>query len=137
MTTILLDQSSFTVPTARADGESLWLPAPDAQQVTGWTLKPEGFCKGEICAPVPPDRAGELAVANSINVAALWRHLGQPLAHDATGDIWVLGTSAAARATQLESLEAPDFSLPDLAGRKQSLNEHRGKKVLLVSWASW
>ena len=37
----------------------------------------------------------------------------------------------------LTSLDAPDFSLPDLDGKMHSLSEHRGKKVLLVSWASW
>ncbi|TAJ31410.1 MAG: redoxin domain-containing protein, partial [Reyranella sp.] len=35
------------------------------------------------------------------------------------------------------SLEAPDFTLPDLDGKTHSLAEQRGKKVLLVSWASW
>ena len=33
--------------------------------------------------------------------------------------------------------EAPDFTLPDAAGRLHRLSEHRGKKVLLVTWASW
>ena len=125
------------MPNGRAEGESLWLPARDAEQVTGWTLKPEGFCKGEICVPIPPARTAEFVGADSINVAALWRHLGLPLTRDAKGDIWVLGASAAERAMQLEALEAPDFSLPDLSGRMHALAAHRGKKVLLVSWASW
>jgi len=33
--------------------------------------------------------------------------------------------------------QAPDFALPDLAGRTHTLAEHRGKKILLVAWASW
>jgi len=49
----------------------------------------------------------------------------------------VLGESAQARGEALRSLEAPDFTLPDLAGRPHSLSAHRGKKVLLVTWASW
>lgn len=140
MTTFLLDQSQVTVPNGRADGDNLWLPAHDVERVTGWTLKPEGFCKGETCMPIPPARVREFAStsdAGTINIAALWRHLGQPVAHDAKGDTWVLGASAADRAAQLDSLEAPDFSLPNLAGRSHSLAAHRGKKVLLVSWASW
>lgn len=60
-----------------------------------------------------------------------------PLAHDASTATWVLGESAASRSAQLQSLEAPDFTLPDLAGQRHSLAEQRGKKVLLVSWASW
>jgi peroxiredoxin len=37
----------------------------------------------------------------------------------------------------LQSLEAPDFTLPDLDGKTYSLSQFRGKKVLLLSWASW
>ena len=32
---------------------------------------------------------------------------------------------------------APDFSLPDLAGRLHTLSDYRGKKVLLIAYASW
>jgi hypothetical protein len=32
---------------------------------------------------------------------------------------------------------SPDFALPDLAGVSHTLAAHRGKKALLVSWASW
>lgn len=137
MTTILTEQAELAVAGGRVDGEDLWLPAADAEAATGWTLKPEGFCRGEVCVPVPPARAREFADGGDINVAALWRHLGLPLAHDAAGETWALGASASARSEQLRSLEAPDFSLPDLDGRVHSLAAQRGKKVLLVSWASW
>jgi len=32
---------------------------------------------------------------------------------------------------------APDFSLPDLTGRKLDLSSYRGKVVLLDFWATW
>jgi hypothetical protein len=136
MTTLLTDQGAIDV-TARADGDDLWLSARDAERATGWALKPEGLCKGEICVPVPRNRAREFVEGDSVNVARFWRHMDLPLIHDAAGETWVLGTSAAARSAQLESLEAPDFSLPDLSGHRHSLATQRGKKVLLVSWASW
>ena len=47
------------------------------------------------------------------------------------------GVSAAERGARLNALEAPDFRLPDLSGAQHSLSEHRGKKVLLVAYASW
>ena len=53
------------------------------------------------------------------------------------GDTWVLGTGAGERARALSSLQAPDFALPDLDGRRHALADQRGKKVLLVTWASW
>ena len=136
MPTLLTDQGVTTVA-GRADGDNLWLAASDAERATGWTLKPEGLCKGDICVPVPRNRAGEFVAGNEINIARFWRHMDLPEAHDASGDIWVLGESAQNRAARLQSLEAPDFSLPDLDGHAHSLAEQRGKKVLLVSWASW
>lgn len=136
MTTLLTDQGAIDV-TARADGDDLWVSARDTERATGWALKPEGLCKGDICVPVPRDRAREFVDDDTINVARFWRHMDLPLIHDAAGETWVLGTSAAARSAQLQSLEAPDFSLPDLSGHRHSLVTQRGKKVLLVSWASW
>jgi peroxiredoxin len=37
----------------------------------------------------------------------------------------------------LSSLAAPDFTLPDMNGKLHSLSDFRGKKVLLLTWASW
>ena len=33
--------------------------------------------------------------------------------------------------------QAPAFTLPDLDGKPHSLSDYRGKKVLLVAYASW
>ncbi len=32
---------------------------------------------------------------------------------------------------------APDFALPDREGRTVRLSDFRGKRVLLLTWASW
>jgi len=34
-------------------------------------------------------------------------------------------------------MSAPDFSLPDLQGKKQQLSDYRGKVVFLNFWATW
>ncbi len=117
--------------------EDLWLSAADLERTSGWVLKPEGFCKDEICIPVPPARKDEFAGDGRFNLAALADLLGQPAVADQEHHAWCFGEAATERARKLRSLEAPDFTLPDLAGRMHSLSEHRGKKVLLVSWASW
>ena len=62
---------------------------------------------------------------------------GRPVALDVDERAAYLGVSASSRAKTLASLEAPDFTLPDLDGRLHSLSQHRGKKVLLVAYASW
>src|SRR5262249_31168136 len=97
-----------------------------------WMAKPEGLCKGEICVPLPPGREQEFVRSGRINIGALWRHLGHPVAHSAHGDVWVMAESARERSSSRQSLIAPDFTLPDVSGRRHPLSDHRGKKVLLV-----
>jgi hypothetical protein len=63
--------------------------------------------------------------------------LDRPLAVDLEARAAFLGVSARARAARLASLEAPDFTLPDLEGRLHSLAQHRGQKVFLVAYGSW
>jgi hypothetical protein len=137
MVAILTESGDHTVASAQASGEALWCPAREAEAATGWEAKPEGLCKGSVCVPLPAGRERDFVDGRRINLAALWRHLGQPLAHSDRGDVWVLAESARTRASALASLEAPDFSLPDLGGRLHRLSDHRGKKVLLVTWAYW
>lgn len=62
---------------------------------------------------------------------------GRPVAVDREERAAYLGISAAERAAALASLQAPDFTLADLSGRPHSLSAQRGKKVLLVAYASW
>ena len=137
MVVVLHEQSETECASARADGEQLWIDAGELQTATGWSLKPEGLCRGDTCVPVPPSRAHEFVAGGAVNAAAFWGHMGNPVVHDAVRQVWMLGTSAADRGASLQSLEVPDFTLPDLDGRTRTLSEHRGKKVLLATWASW
>ena len=137
MTTVLNEQSETRCASARVEGADLWLAAADLERATGWAMKPEGLCKGAVCVPVPPGRAAALVRGEAVNATAFWRHMGHPIANDAAGETWVLGTGAADRASALQSLEAPDFALPDLSGAIGALSQHRGRKVLLATWASW
>jgi hypothetical protein len=137
MITVLHEQSETACSSARAEGEQLWIGVGEFERATGWSLKPEGFCRGDICVPVPAGRTAEFVAGDAVNASAFWRRMNNPVVHDAVGEAWVLGPSATDRSTSLQSLEAPDFALPDLAGVERTLSEHRGKKVLLATWASW
>jgi hypothetical protein len=137
MATLLTDMGQFEAPEAEAAGEDLWLSARDMAAATGWVAKPEGLCKDDVCVPLPHGREGEFVRGTRVNVAALWRHLDRHVAHSDRGHVWVLGSSARDRSAALHSLEAPDFTLPDASGHPHSLSDYRGKKVFLVTWASW
>jgi hypothetical protein len=85
--------------------------------------------------PLPRGREEEFVRdgGSRFNLAAFARLLGQPFVGEPAACAWAVGEAP----RLLESLEAPDFTLADLDGRAHSLSDYRGKKVLLVSWASW
>jgi hypothetical protein len=138
VTLLYLDNEPRDVP-AIPEGDDLWVPVDQLAAVTGWHLRPEGACRGEQCVPIPRGREAEFLRDSParFNIAALARWLGQPVVHDAAHGVWLVGEAAGDRRRQRQSLRAPDFSLPDLDGRVHSLSDYRGKKVFLVSWASW
>jgi hypothetical protein len=141
MITVLHEQRETRCPDVEARGDDLWLDAAAIGQATGWTWKPEGLCRGDVCVPLPPSRGTDQPVEwvreGRLNLAAMWRRSGQPVVHDAASRTWVLGAGAAQRSAVLASLEAPDFELPDLQGQAHRLSSYRGRKVFLATWASW
>jgi hypothetical protein len=129
----LIDESRAVAADAVVDGETIRLAPAEIARTLGWELKPQGLCRGDICIPVR-DR---LVQANGVDLAELARLLGRPLASEPAEGIAVLGAAASERADLLHALDAPDFALPDLAGRLHHLRDQRGKKTLLIAWASW
>jgi hypothetical protein len=136
--TLIYDDRAFDLPDAFERGDDLWLSFDDLRASSGWEQKPQGLCHGDRCVPIPPNRSAEFVAPDSrFNLAAFARYLEQPVVHDAGASVWLFGEAAAARGQALRSLEAPDFRLPDLDGKLHALSDFRGKKVLLLSWASW
>ncbi len=131
----LIDEGVMRSVAVTIEDGRVFIPAAELARATGWTLKPEGLCRDAACVPVR-DRAA-LVAAGGVDLACFAAALGRPLALDVAEGTAALGTAAADRSAALASLEAPDFSLPDLAGRLHTLSEHRGKKALLIAYASW
>jgi hypothetical protein len=123
--------------TATPEGDDLWLASDELAAATGWALEPQGLCQGDRCVRIPHGREHELVRETRVNLAALARLLEQPVLRDDAHAVWYVGDAAPARRAATQSLQAPDFTLPDLDGRLHSLADYRGKKVFLVSWASW
>ena len=131
-TVIIYDERVTPLATAETCGESLWLSATDMQAATGWKLETAGLCRGDACVRV--DNAW-CDADGRIDLMAFARHMGQPVTRD--DDVVAFGESVNVRNAALFSLEAPDFSLPDLDGVMHSLSDYRGKKVFLHSWGSY
>jgi hypothetical protein len=101
----------------------------DFERETGWVLETEGACRGGVCIPLPPR-------GPTVDVAVLAERLGMGVVHDERHRLWALGPSTVS-GRALESADAPDFTLPDFAGRPFPFGSLRGRKVVLVAWASW
>jgi hypothetical protein len=105
--------------------ERLDEPPAELEWRTGWTIKPQGACRGEVCVPLPePFDARELA-----------QRLGMALVHDEAHHLWALGPESGGRV--LASAQLPEIVLPDRHGEDFALRSLRGTKVFLIAWASW
>jgi len=93
---------------------------------TGWEIKPEGACKGDICVPLGDDR-DPLSIADRLGMAVV--------TDDATGNAAIGPASLSGHA--LDSADAPDVELHDLDGNTVALSQFRGEKVVIVSWAPY
>ncbi len=135
MITILTETSQTEVDAPA--GAALWLNAGDAERATGWSLKPEGLCRGEVCIPVPRDGGDEFVDGSRVNLSAFADRMGSPCVGSDAGDVWFMGEGAATRNEAMRSLAAPEFTLPDFDGKPHSLSDFRRMRVLLITWASW
>jgi hypothetical protein len=95
---------------------------------TGWALKPQGACKGDVCVPL---RGQDI---ERPDVSAMAGLLQMGLASDEVHGLWALGPASG---KALISAEAPDLSLPEFGGGVFELRSLRGMKVFLLAWASW
>jgi hypothetical protein len=104
--------------------ERLDEPPPELEWRTGWTIKPEGACRGEACVPLE----------RPFDVSDLARRLGMALVHDQEHEVWALGPESAGHALRSAELE---IVLPDRDGAPFALRSLRGTKVFMIAWASW
>ena len=142
--TVIFDGKTTEIFIASLPSQSasdLWLTFEDLTRATGFEVKPQGVCRKELCFPIPKNRKAEFLVkrgnVNWFNLSAFAQMLHQPVAHDASLGTWYFGTRPEIQNNYLASLEAPNFTLPDMDGKPHSLSDFRGKKVLIVTWASW
>lgn len=100
-------------------------PPTELEARTGWTVKPEGACRGDVCV-----RLGE-----PFDVGELADRLRMALVHDEKHDLWSLGPQS--DAPPLSSAQLPDIVLRDRNSDDFALRSLRGTKVFMIAWASW
>ena len=104
-------------------------------RATGWTLKAEGLCKDEICVPVRD--AATMSNGEAIDVAEFVRVTGRNMVIDSSRNVVAMGEQASNRAASMATLDAPNFTLPDINGNLVSLSDFANRKKLILAWSSW
>ncbi len=131
----IIDEDRATEVDAVISANAVRLPAESLEAALGWKLEGEGLCKDGIC--MSPGEPGELVSDEGVDLARLAARLERPLVLDGEAGAAALGACAGVRARAMATLKAPQFTLPDLDGKPHALSDYRGKKILLVAWASW
>ena len=137
--TVLSPSGTRTVDVVRDEAERSWIDGRALSALTGLAIKPEGLCKEDACVPWPREggvkrtRDGK----GEYDLTAILDHVGAPLVRAEKGDVWSIGEPTLVRSALLEDGRAPEVILRDRKDGVWKLSEQRGKKVLLVTWASW
>ena len=139
--TALYQGRTVEVSETLADPTDLWVASGELEEINGFVLKPEEACYGDVCIPVRQAEDSEIFVTRQesgwLNVSELSRQLGQAVVQDAEHSVWSFGEIPVVQRSYLESAVAPDFELSDRQGKTVRLSDFHGKKVLLMTWASW
>ncbi len=115
-----------------SDG-ALWVGIDDVSRVNGFTVEPDGACRGDLCVPLH----GDATRGNLFNLTAFAAAIGQVVVAEPETGVWSFGEVPAPGGGLSQSRIAPDFKVPNRVGRPIHLSDFRGRKVLLLSWASW
>jgi hypothetical protein len=108
--------------------ESLEVTAEQFKAGTGWEIKPEGACKGDVCVPLDQTAGFDLVrTAERLRMA---------LVGDQEAGLWALGPESLGDRA-LVTAEAPELVLDDLDGNPFRLSSLLGQKVIIVSWAPY
>lgn len=116
---------------SRLEGGDLWVRAADLPRINEFELKPQGACRADICIPI----AKALKQGEWLNLTGFARKIGETYVAEA--GVWSFGEVPVLRRSFLDSRQAPDFAVPDRKGRIVHLSDFKGRKTLVVTWASW
>ncbi len=139
--TIIFDEKPTTVNVMQSESKDVWVTMKDLKTATRYVVKPQGICRDELCFPIPKNRKAQFVNKQGktewFNLSEFARLVKQPVSVDDKHTIYYFGARPDAQNAHLNTFDAPNFTLPDMNGKMHSLTDFRGKKVLLITWASW
>ena len=122
-----------------AEGERLWIPSEDVFGILGVELVGNALCHGSSRVPAPTSDGWkrEEGGRTLVELGSIASALRQAIVCEPDRRVWSLSVAPELGGSWRQTLLAPDFELPDRTGRVARLSAFLGKKVLLLSWASW
>ena len=100
--------------------------------MSGWEITPEGACKDHVCVPL---RGVDTRADGTIDVRAFAACMSMPVVGDERHEVFALGPRAGGAV--LSSASLPELVFDDFDGNAFDVASLRGRKVLLLAWASW
>ena len=106
------------------------IPTTTFEQATGWQIKPEGACKGDVCIPLaaPP--------GDTLDVVETAQAMGLPVVEDSSHGLIAVGPESIGNRA-LTTARMPDIELPDLNGNPFKLSSLIGQKIVVYAWAPY
>lgn len=138
--TILFHDAIHPIDNARVEGDDLWLTVDQIAKANGFTVKPQGLCSAETCISISKEDKEFFANFDGMeffNVSKFARKIGQAAVSDSEKNVWSFGVVPLDQQSTLLAGIAPDFAIPDRTGKIVRLSDFRGKKVMVLAWASW
>ena len=129
--TILFGENAVALDKTRIIDQNLWVQSKDLPRINEFEVKPQGACRADVCIPL----SRTLKSADWFNLTGFANKIGEKVV--AEQNVYSFGEIPVLRGAFYNSRIAPDFAVPDRQGKVVHLSDFRGKKTLVITWASW
>ena len=129
--TVLFGENAVALDKVRTINQELWVQKQDLPRINEFEVKPQGACRADVCIPL----SKTLKNGDWFNLTGFAHKIGETVVADQ--NVYSLGEIPVLRGSFYNSRIAPDFAVPDRQGKLVHLSDFRGKKALVITWASW
>jgi hypothetical protein len=129
--TVLFGENTVALDKTRVVDGNLWVQSKDLPRINQFEVKPQGACRADVCIPLWKT----LKNGDWFNLTGFARKIGETIV--SAQNAYSFGEIPVLRGSFYNSRIAPDFAVPDRQGKIVHLSDFRGKKALVITWASW